>query len=407
MRVAEINMVNFGSTGRIALQIADYVRKNGGDAITFSTHVASKHYKKNPAAPEGQAFYGSYFGNNLHFLLGQITGKNCYFSRHDTKKLLRKLEVFKPDIVHLHNLHASYLNFPLLFGWLKSSGVKVVWTFHDCWPMTAKCPHFEQCGCEKWKTGCHVCEQLRKYPRAFIDRTKMLWQKKKEWAEQLQELTIVTPSYWLANLAKQSIYKDKTIQVIHTGIDLDIFKPTPSDFRTRIRCGNQFVILGVASSWNRNKGLDVFSALAKRLGSQFRIVLVGTTEQIDAQLPENIITIHKTQDLSELAKIYTAADLFVNPTREETLGLVNAEALACGTPVVTFCTGGSPEVIDKTCGSVVPRDDIDALEKEIIRISLTHPFSKADCMKRAKHFDAEKRLKDYFDIYEAILHTNG
>lgn len=403
MRVAQVNMVNFGSTGTIARQLAAAVRENGGDSRFYYTRVATKHYQRLPEPPQGEYRYGSFLGNNIHFLLARLTGKNCCYSRHSTKKLLRDLEQFQPDIVHLHNLHASYLNFPMLFSWLKKSGVKVVWTFHDCWPMTAKCPHFDLCGCDYWKSGCHDCRQLSQYPASVLDRTQKMWKKRRAWFTQLENLVIVSPSHWLAELAKQSYFADTPIRVIHTGIDLAAFRPAQEDCFKELHEKGKYIILGVANPWSEKKGLDVFLELSRRLDDRFRIVLVGNNSHAGTLLPDNIISIPATQKPTELAEIYSSADVFANPTREETLGLVNAEALACGTPVVTFRSGGSPEVPDESCGVSVARDDIDAFIQQIVRICTTKPYSEEACRKRAEHFDAGARYADYLDVYRTLL----
>ena len=218
----------------------------------------------------------------------------------------------------------------------------------------------------------------------------------------MKNLTIVTPSQWLADLVKQSFLKDYPIKVIHNGIDLTVFKPTPSDFRKKYGIPeNKFILLGVAFGWGARKGLDVFIELAHRLNKEkFQIVLVGTDNNVDKQLPQEIISIHRTQNQAELAEIYSAADLFVNPTREENYPTVNMEAIACGTPVVTFRTGGSPEILTERTGSIVDCDDIDALQKEIERICETKPFSKEDCITRAKEFDENVRFKEYLELYK-------
>lgn len=217
-------------------------------------------------------------------------------------------------------------------------------------------------------------------------------------------MTLVTPSEWLAGLVKQSFLKDYPIRVINNGIDLEVFKPTPSNFRETYGCGDKKIALGVAFGWGARKGLDVFLDLAKRLDSErYQIVLVGTDENVDKQLPNTVISIHRTQNQTELAKIYTAADVFVNPTREENYPTVNMEALACGTPVLTFQTGGSPEILDVTCGSVVPKNDIDALYREIIRICETAPYSIEACLKKAKQFDKNEKFQEYIDLYRNLM----
>ena len=407
MKVAQINMVSNGSTGTIMLQIGDIVKKHGGEVITYSTYAVGKQYQRPPAAPTGHTYYGSPFGNLLHLILAQFTGKNGFFSRFSTWKLLKDLARFSPDIVHLHNLHSAYLNLPMLFGWLKKHNVQVVWTFHDCWPMTAKCPYFDMCGCEKWLTGCHDCEQLALYPKVRVDRTAWLWKKRKALFTSLNRLTIVTPSKWLAEQVKRSYFSKTKLCVIPNGIDLQVFHPMESTFRKEYHCEDKFILLGVANPFCRRKGLDVFIELAGRLEASYQIVLVGTSEEIDKTLPSGIISIHRTENARKLAEIYSAADLFVNPTREETFGLVNVEALACGTPVLTFRTGGSPETVDEKSGWVVDCDDVDAMEAAINDIRYHRRFSKADCIARAKNFDKEAKFFEYYSLYCALTKGEG
>ena len=307
-------------------------------------------------------------------------------------------------MLHLHNLHNSYINLPMLFRFIKKNQIPVIWTLHDCWAFTGHCPHFTLNKCDKWKNGCHHCELHREYPKSYVDHSKLMYGLKKKWFCGVENLTIVTPSVWLGNLVKQSFLSDYPVRVIHNGIDLDVFRPTESNFRKNHGITDkQKILLGVAFDWGMRKGLDVFLSLAERLDpKEYRIVLVGTNEAIDRDLPENIISIHRTHDQKELAEIYSAADVFVNPTREEVLGLVNLEALACGTPGVTFNTGGSPECYDETCGSIVDCDDIDALENEIIRICTVKPYTSEACIKRATKFDKNEKFKEYLDIYENI-----
>ena len=217
------------------------------------------------------------------------------------------------------------------------------------------------------------------------------------------DMTIVTPSQWLADLVKRSFLKEYPVQVIHNGINLQIFRPTQSDFRAQNKFENKKIVLGVSFGWDERKGLDVFLSLAQRLPEEYQIVLVGTDGQVDKLLPKNICSIHRTQNQQELAEIYASADVFVNPTREDNYPTVNMEALACGTPMLTFRTGGSPETLDKTCGSVVACDDIDALEKEILRICTDKPYTEAACLERAKEFDQNERFKEYLKIYERVI----
>lgn len=259
-------------------------------------------------------------------------------------------------------------------------------------------------GCEKWKCECSTCPQIRQ-TSWFFDRSKTLFRRKKKLLHE-EKLLIVAPSHWLAGQVKQSFLKDYPVKVIHNGIDLDIFQPTESDFKQKYHCEGKKLVLGVSMDWGVKKGLDVFVELANRLPKAYQVVLVGGNEKTDRQLPANVISIHRTQNQKELAEIYTAADVFVNPTREETLGLVNVEALACGTPVVTFDAGGSPECVNESCGIVVPKDDIDAMERAIYYICKDRPFSQEACFAHAAHFDKDDRFAEYVELYE-LLNCNS
>jgi glycosyltransferase involved in cell wall biosynthesis len=376
------------------LQIARLARVSGHKVRTFS-----KRWKYNPVIEEHQ-YIGSLGENVLHRIGAPLLGADGAFSVCATRRLIRQLEAFAPDVVHLHNLHGWFLNYEMLMDYLKKKGMRVIWTFHDCWPFTGQCPHFLMADCKKWKTGCHHCPQFREYPETCLDRTKVAWEKKRVWFTGFEDLTIVTPSAWLSELVEEPFLKGYPVRVIHNGIDLTVYRPTESDFRKKYGCEYKHLVLGVAANWGKRKGLDVFAELAQRLDTSYQIILVGTDDKIDQKLPDNIISIHSTQNQKELAELYSAADVFVNPTREDTFPTVNIEALACGTPVLTFRTGGSPEIVDHETGCVVDRDDVDAMRDEIIRICTQKPFSQAACLRRAAEFDKEKCFKEYLSLYE-------
>lgn len=399
MKVLSINSVNRGSTGNIMNGIAQKCRSLGYEAITCVPKTRSNKSRK----INNQIFIGSVFSRKLHGILGYRTGKHGTFSKLATKGLIKKIKKLRPDIIHLHNLHGSYVNLPLLFDFIKKSKIKTVWTLHDCWSVTGHCPHFDMIGCNKWKTDCCSCSQYSQYPAAKKDVSKWMHQKKKEWFLGANNLTITTPSNWLKGIIKESFLKDYPVEVINNGIDLSVFKPTESDFREKYNLEGKFIVLGVADSWGERKGLDVFIELSKKLDDRFKIVLVGTNDSVDRLLPENILSIHRTENQTELAKIYTSADVFVNPTREEVFGLVNAEALACGTPVLTFRTGGSPEVIDDKCGVVTQKNDLDAMFLQITKLCIERPFSSKDCMARASSFSKEDKFGEYVRLYTELL----
>ena len=403
MRIAEINMIPYGSTGKIMLQIAETARKAGHEVRTYSTVPFDKKPKQAEIEAIDHYTFGSFTENKKHYYLGSLFGSNGLYSKKGTRELIRALMEFKPDIVHLHNLHKFCINLPLLFGYLKKSGVRVVWTLHDCWSFTGKCPHFVMAGCTKWQTECHHCPQLAGYPKSRLDASRRMYRKKKKLFCDMERMTLVTPSAWLANLVSQSFLNDCDTRVIHNGINLSVFQPTENNFRKKHGLEDKKILLGVSFGWGKGKGLDVFMGLARRLDDDYRIVLVGTNEKLDACFPENIISIHRTSDQRELAEIYSAADLFLNPTREEVLGLVNIESLACGTPVLTFRTGGCPEILDEACGAVVACDDIDSMEKEIIRICETKPYTAEACRARAMQFDMQEKFSDYARLYEEVI----
>lgn len=256
-------------------------------------------------------------------------------------------------------------------------------------------------GCDKWKDGCGKCPQYKSvYPSACIDITHFMWNKKKKWFTNVKNLTLVTPSHWLADLVKLSFLKDYRIKVINNGIDLTIFKPIQSDFKIKHNLNGKYIVLGVSLGWSNRKGLDVFMELSKKLDDRFQIVLVGTDDKIDTILPSGILSIHRTHTVHDLVNIYCSASVFINPTREENFPTVNIESIACGTPVVTFNTGGSPEIIDESCGSVVPRDDIQQLYLEIVRICTDKPYTMENCLKRAAFYDRANTVSNYLKLYE-------
>lgn len=402
MKIVSINAMTEGSTGKIMLQIASSARKEGMEAYTFSTNSSGKYYKKLPPAPEGHFYYSTFAENFVHLSLGMVTGYQECFGQFNTWRLLKKIDDIQPDIIHLHNLHSAYVNLEMLFKYIKKRHIKVVWTLHDCWAFTGQCPHFTLEKCNKWRKGCYSCTQYNKYPKAYVDQTKNMWKLKKKWFTMPDKMVIVTPSNWLADLVKQSYLKKYSVKVINNGISLENFKPTKSDLRIKYKLTNKKIILGVSFSWGYSKGLDVFIYLSEHLGREYQIMLVGTTEVIDKELPSNIISIHKTNNQAELAEIYSAADVFINPTREENYPTVNMEALACGTPVITFETGGSPEMLDSSCGIVVECDDLAGIERGIKEICFGTKYSRDACVLHAQTFDKEQKFKEYIELYKQL-----
>lgn len=402
MRIVQINGGAKGSTGKIMMGIAEVARAQGHEVMCASPITTT-----NRDAGEDCGYYriGTFNSRRVNVALARITGFNGCFAWLETYKLLKKIDEFKPDIIHLHNLHDSYINLSMLFSYIKKHNVPTVWTLHDCWAFTGQCPYFTIVKCDKWKAGCHNCPQYKEYPASLYDNTKKMWQLKKKWFTGVKNMTIVTPSEWLAGLARESYLKQYPIEVINNGIDLNVFKPTHSNFREQYGIpGDKYIVLGVSFAWGYRKGLDCFVEMAEKLGEQYQIVLVGTDDEIDKNLPHNIISIHRTQNQKELAEVYSAADVFVMPTREENYPTVNMEAIACGTPVVTFDTGGSPEMLDDKTGIVVEANDIEATKKAIKDICEKKRCNDEEyIVAYSKKFDMKKRFAEYIELYANVL----
>lgn len=391
MRIVQINATcGVGSTGKIAVSISELlIQHEIENKILYGSSTNGYHLGTACANPKY---------TKLQAFKSRVLGNYGFNSHIETKKIIKELEQFSPDLVLLHNLHGHDCHLTMLFSFLKEKRIKVIWTFHDCWAFTAYCTHFMFDHCERWKDGCNHCPQRKQYSW-FFDRSKELYNRKMKLLSDL-DLTIITPSQWLADLVKQSFLKEYPVHVINNGIDLSVFRPISSSFRKKYSISaNQFVLLGVAFGWDKRKGLDVFVELSKRLDREkFQIILVGTNDETDRLLPASIISIHRTQNQQELAEIYTAADLFVNPTREDNYPTVNMESIACGTPVLTFRTGGSSEIVNETTGAVVDCDDVDAMERMIIYFQQEWSFSADVCTEYAKRFDRRVRYEEYLHL---------
>ena len=391
MKVFQINSTcGFGSTGRIAVDILKELEKNGGEGIIA--------YGRN-SAPENVNSYriGSDLQVKIHGVLSRITDRQGFYGTSATKKLIEKIKDYNPDIIHLHNIHGYYLNVAILFDFLKEYNKPIVWTLHDCWAFTGHCAFFSFSGCEKWKTECNTCPLKKDYPTSLVmDNSKKNYKQKKELFTKPENITFVTPSYWLKDLTEKSFLGKYPVKVINNGIDLTKFKPTESDFRQKNNLQDKFIILGVASVWEERKGLKDFIELNEMLSQNEKIVLVGLDDNQLATLPKSIIGIKRTNSIEELAELYSAADVFVNPTYEDNYPTTNLEAISCGTPVVTYITGGSPESVFEGNGFSVPQGDVKGIYDAIKKVD--------GCKTPTKDFfDASKRYKEYVDLYKEIL----
>lgn len=328
------------------------------------------------AAENGHEYnFGSKPELYLDVLQTRLDGRAGFHSKLATRRLLKRLGEIRPDVVHLHNIHGYYVNVEMLFDWLAlHENVRVIWTLHDCWAFTGHCVHFQYVGCDRWRDGtCDKgCPQLGGYPKTISGRScAWNYDNKRACFTQLQpdQMTLVTPSHWLEELVKESFLSKYPVVMRHNTIDGDVFRPTPSDFRERYGIGDRLMVLGVASPWTERKGLGDFMRLANELDpGEFAIVLVGLSRRQVKRLPRTIIGLERTESQKDLAGIYTAADVFLNPTHEDNYPTANLEAEACGTPVITSDVGGCRETIARKDSSIVSvpldaGDLMDALER--------------------------------------------
>ena len=398
MRVLELNTFAGGSTGRIALDIARLGTEQGTETILgFGAGDV-------PLEAEVYALrIGGKAGRKWHGALRKLLDAEGYGSVMAIRKLLDFLQTWQPDVVHLHNIHGCYLNHRVLFHWLRKTGIPVVWTLHDCWAFTGHCAYFDYAGCNRWQTGCHHCPQLASYPACIgPDGSARNYRRRKALFTSLPNLTLVAPCKWLAGLVQQSFMGAVPTRVIYNGVNREVFYPRESDIRTRHNIDTRHMALCVASEWEARKGYALLPALAKALGADCTLVVIGLTPAQIAVLPKNVLGLARTASPRELAKWYAAADCFINPTLEDNMPLVNLEALACGTPVAVFNTGGCPECITDGCGTVVPKGDVAALAAAAKALCERKPQMHDACLAQAQQFDSAASARAYHALYREV-----
>lgn len=395
MKVIQINsMCKSGSVSQIAIQIQKILLEQGDDSsIAYGRGTSVEGVTSHK--------FSSEIGVRLHVVLNRVTDKHGLYSKFSTKKLIKYLRVEKPDIVHLHCVHGYYVNYELLFAYFKEIGLPVVWTFHDCWAITGHCAFFDLVGCDKWKTGCYNCPSKKEYPASFfLDSSDKNYEKKIDAFTSTPRMIIVTPSIWLKNVVAESFLSKYETVVINNGIDCQVFKPIEDkDIIEGIykKYLNDYdkkkIILGVANIWSRRKGLEDFVKLSQILSQEFQIILVGLTKRQIKQLPENIIGVERTNSANELAALYSGAYCFLNLTYDDNYPTTNIEALSCGTPVITYDTGGSGEMIEKEY--IVKKGDLHSVAKLI----KNNDFKRINV---GDKFDAKYCFQKYLELYRRI-----
>ena len=388
MKVLQINsFFSVGGPPRIMNGIYDTLKEQGHECKIVAAREAFY-------APEDSWRIGSGLDVKFNGAMARIFDNEGFNAKRATRELVKKIEEYDPDIIHLHNLHGYCINVEILFDYLKRADKKVFWTLHDCWSFTGHCAHFQIAGCDRWQTQCEKCPQKQVYPSSKVfSNAENNFTRKKAAFTGVKDMTIITPSHWLADLVKQSFLREYPVKVVHNGIDTSVFKPTESDIRARYGLENKKIVIGVAQNWGKAKGLDDFVRLSQMLDDTYKVVLVGLTDKQVDELPDNIIKITRTKNAIELAQWYTAADLFVNTTYEDTYPTVNLEAQACGTPAVTYKTGGSPESVPSA--HVVEQGHIDELATLVRELCCTD----SPKVKDALNYDRKTRYAEYIELY--------
>jgi len=393
--------VNSSSVGRIAEQIGQVAMQQGWDSYIT--------YARNHLPSQSKTIkIGSKFDVYWHGLNTRLFDNHGLCSTGATKKLIKQIAQIQPDIILLHNIHGYFLNMKILFNYLSTLDTPVVWVLHDCWSFTGHCVYFDYVGCDKWKSQCHHCPQKRKYPGSlWLDRSSRNYTLKKQLFNQVKNMYIVPVSHWLSSMVQQSFLNQYPIHVIKNGIDLNTFFPQSNAEYVKDRCGasNKFLLLGVANVWDQRKGLQDFIELNQCLDQNCNIVLVGLKKKQIRKLPKNVIGIERTESVKALAELYSAADLYVNPTGQDTFPTTNLEALACGTPVVTYRTGGSVESVSEDTGFVVDKGDIAAL-CDVINIvrQKGKTYYSENCRNHAMSlYNKQDRFNEYMYLFNQLL----
>lgn len=397
MKVLMINEVcGITSTGRICTDIADILTQQGHIckiAYGFGRHNVLPQHEK----------YAIKIGNKAdvyaHALLSRFFDNTGFYSKRATEKLIEKIKVFNPDVIHLHNLHGYYINIEILFDYLKEAGKPVLWTLHDCWAFTGHCTCYDYLHCDKWLTECNNCELTKEYPASlFVDNSTSNYRRKKEIFNGVDNLLIATPSLWLKTQVEKSFLKSYPVTVVNSGIELGVFKPTESEFRNKYGLQGKKIVLGVANAWSIRKGINDFIKVANELSDDYKVVLVGDLRE--TVCPENIVHIAHTDSIEELAQIYSEADVFLNLSYEETQGLTTIEAMACGTPVVVYNKTAIPECVTAESGVIIDDYDIAKLQ---FAIEKAMKLSSEDCIKNAAKYPKKERFVNYITIYKDLI----
>lgn len=396
MKVLFINSdYGSGSTGRIVRDIKLELEKQNNVCIAL-------YGRENNTADSNVYRIGDNLSVYYHVLVTRLADRQGFASSNATRKCLRILKEFQPDLIHLHNLHGSYLNCKMLFDCLKVMGKPVIWTLHDCWAFTGHCSHYSFVECYKWQSGCRDCIQIAEYPKSLVDHSEKNYQKKMACFQNCPNLHITTVSKWLKEEVNKSFLGQYPITVIPNGIDLSVFYPLDVDAaKEKLKVTGKKVLISVASVWEKRKGLELLLQLAGRLDHSYCLIIVGLNKKPES-CPKNVRLIQRTDSVKELADLYCAADVYINASVEETFGMVSLEALACGKPVITNAFTANPELVDDTCGIVVDDYSVNGY-LAALNSSKLWVLHSDDCRKRAEIYSHQVMIEKYIALYRSFL----
>lgn len=400
MRILLINAVyKIKSTGRTYYELSEYARQKGHECVTVYGNSVNNY--------QNTYYMGSNFDHKVHALRARLTGKVGCFSTFQTRKLIKFIKQYNPDIVHLGNLHGNFINISMLLNFLAKNDIPTSVTLHDCFFFTGYCTHYTLNGCYKWQQNCCDCKHIEKYMSWFFDRSKYLFNVKKTAFNKIKNLGVIGVSDWITEESKKSqiLGNAKLIKRIYDSVDLETFKFTKSDLKEKLNINNKIVLGSIASKWDDSKGLSQLINIAKKLDEKYVFIVIG---KVDAKikLPKNIIHVDFVDGVFELAKYYSIFDVFMQFSLQETFGKVVAESLSCGTPAIVFNSTASPELVSEDCGHVLDKNAteqeiLDAVEKVTKKGKL---FYSENCRKRAQElFDKEKNIREYFSVFEFLI----
>lgn len=398
VKVLQINTVlNSGSTGRICRDIADTLSYYGHESvIAYGRGESNENYDT--------IKIGNRLDNYLHYSKSVLFNQHGFGSKYQTSKFIKKIKQYNPDIIHLHNIHGYYLHIEELFEYLKKAEKPIIWLLHDQWVISGGAAYFDINSFYNSNTEKKHFTSKNEYPKALtrINETKNITKKKRIFSD-LYNAKIITPSKWLKSEVSSTWLKEYDIETIYNGVDTKKFRPHNSTLREDFKIGTKKVLLGVASFWDYRKGIDFIKELPRELGDDYQIVLIGVDKKLKSELPKSIISITRTENTEELMAWYSTADILINPTLFDNFPTVNIESLACGTPVITYDTGGSGEAIDLDTGVIVPHNNQEAFISAIIKWPKKNEKIIKACITRSKMFEKELQYKKYIELYENLL----